>query len=75
MVNAYKQIVIIQPGGRVVVASEELPEGRQAEVIVLVDRDARRKSYANLFGSGKGAFSTPREADEFLRQERERWED
>ncbi len=37
MVRAVKQIVTIQPGGRVEVRSDQLPEGKQAEVIVLVD--------------------------------------
>jgi len=32
-------------------------------------------SYAALFGSGKGAFATPAEADHFLRSEREQWEE
>ncbi len=32
-------------------------------------------SYAALFGSGKGAFATPEEADHFLRAEREQWEE
>jgi len=31
--------------------------------------------YATLFGSGKGAFATPAEADHFLRSEREQWEE
>lgn len=74
MVNAYREIVTIQPGGRVEVASDQLPAGRQAEVIVLVSQETRRKSYASLFGSGKGAFVTPQEADAFLRRERDRWE-
>jgi hypothetical protein len=39
-VTAIKQTVTIQPGGRVEVVSDELPEGRQAEVIILVDHTA-----------------------------------
>ena len=31
-------------------------------------------SYTALFGSGKGAFATPAEADDFLRAERDQWE-
>ncbi len=37
-VTAIKQTVTIQPGGRIEVVSDELPEGRQAEVIILVDQ-------------------------------------
>ena len=36
MVQAIKQVVVIQPGGRVEIVSADLPVGREAEVIVLV---------------------------------------
>lgn len=75
MVTAVKQIVTIQEGGRVEVTSAELPEGRLAEVIVLVDQLAPPKSYLSLFGTGKGGFATPEEADAFLRKERDSWDD
>lgn len=32
-------------------------------------------NYTALFGSGKGAFATPAEADNFLRAERDQWEE
>ena len=73
MVRAVQQTVTIQPGGRVGVTSTELPEGQQAEVIVLVREQPRTKSYASLFGCGRGAFSSPDEADAFLRKERDAW--
>ncbi len=31
--------------------------------------------YTAFFGSGKGAFATPAEADNFLRAERDQWEE
>ena len=74
MVRAIKQTVTIQPGGRVEITSDELPEGRQAEVIILVNSDAPVKKYLSLFGSGKGGFATPEQADAFLRRERDEWE-
>lgn len=75
MVRAHKQTVTIQPGGRVEIASDQLPVGRQAEVIVLVNEEPREPHYQTLFGSGKGGFSSPAEADASLRKERDRWED
>jgi hypothetical protein len=36
---------------------------------------ARPPSYRALFSSGRGAFATPQEADEFVRQERDAWEE
>lgn len=73
MVQAIKQTVTIQPGGRIEVASSEFPVGAQAEVIVLVVRDVPSKRYADLIGSGSGSFATPEEVDAFLRQERDAW--
>ena len=75
MVTAVKQIVTIQPGGRVELSSDELREGQQAEVIVLVERPTSSKSYLALFGAGKGAFPDSETADAFLRLERDAWED
>jgi hypothetical protein len=37
MVAAIKQLVTVQPGGRVEISSSELTPGTQAEVIVLVE--------------------------------------
>ncbi len=55
MVRAVKQTVVVQPGGRVELASDELPAGRQVEVIVLLQPEGPKKRLADLFGSGKGA--------------------
>jgi hypothetical protein len=33
------------------------------------------KNYAAFFGAGKGVFATPQEADHFIRQERDAWEE
>jgi hypothetical protein len=73
MVRAIKQTVTIKLGGRIEVTSDQLPEGRRAEVIILVEQEPPPKSYSGLFGSGRGAFATPEEADAFLRRERDAW--
>ena len=36
--------------------------------------DNKRTDYLALFGSGRGGFATPQEADEFIRQERDAWD-
>ncbi len=33
------------------------------------------KHYAAFFGAGRGVFATPQEADRFIRQERDAWEE
>jgi len=73
MVRAVKQTVTIKKGGRIEITSDELPVGRQAEVIILVQPDRPSKRYSDLFGSGKGAFATPEEVIAFLRRERNAW--
>ena len=35
---------------------------------------ANTTNYAALFGSGKGAYAGPAEANNFLREERDQWE-
>ncbi|MDX2033336.1 MAG: hypothetical protein SF339_21860 [Blastocatellia bacterium] len=32
-------------------------------------------NYANYFGAGKGVFSTPEEVDQFIRAERDAWDE
>jgi hypothetical protein len=74
--TAIKQTVTIGPGGRVEVVSAELPEGRQAEVIVLVTPEsgppARRLT--DFLGAGRGLYSDTDDADRSLRRERDAWE-
>ena len=36
--------------------------------------DNKRTNYLALFGSGRGGFATAQEADEFIRQERDAWD-
>jgi hypothetical protein len=73
MTQALRQRVTIQPGGRIAIQSDRLTAGQSAEVIVLIEDAAPEASNVSLFGSGRGAFATPEEADEFLRRERDRW--
>lgn len=36
--------------------------------------EKKRTDYLALFGSGRGGFATAQEADEFIRQERDAWD-
>jgi hypothetical protein len=75
MMNAIRQRVTVQPGGRIELYAPELEPGSHAEVIVLHESDkaSGRRLLSALLGSGKGAFSGPEEADRFLSGERESW--
>ncbi len=74
MVRAIQQIVRIHPGGRIEIRSDELPEGHEAEVIVLVQSPEPSPRYAGFFGTGRGAFPTAAEADAVPRGERDAWQ-
>jgi hypothetical protein len=69
-----RQTVIVEPGGRVTVEDRELPAGARAEVTVRVEHLAQSVDYRALWGSGKGTYRTPEEADAFLRGERDAWD-
>ena len=75
MEQAFRKTVIIQPGGFIEIRSDELPAGAEAEVIVIVRAEEPPSSYASLFGSGRGSYPTPQEADDFIRGERDAWEE
>jgi hypothetical protein len=49
---------------------------KQAEELLRQKQSAQPTTdYIALFGSGKGSFATPAEADSFLRAERDQWEE
>ena len=75
MVNAIRQKVIVQPGGRIELHAPELKPGTHAEVIILEDSpQPPGRSLRSLIGTAKGCFSSPEEADAFLSQERDSWD-
>ncbi|MBD2312863.1 hypothetical protein H6G20_14415 [Desertifilum sp. FACHB-1129] len=73
MQSALRQAAIVKPGGIVEVRSPDLAPGTRVEVIVIVEDSTPARSLRSIIGSGKGCFSTPQAADEFIHQERERW--
>jgi hypothetical protein len=62
-VTAIKQTVTIQSGGRVEVISGELPEGHQAEVIILVDPSRETHRPIDPVRDGLGPLSEIRATD------------
>ena len=77
MTTAVKQIVTIQPGGRIELCAPEFTPGARAEVIVLLEGNSpgeKRRPLSSFVGAGKGSFRTAEEVDEFIRRERDAWE-
>ncbi len=87
MMNAIRQWVTVQAGGRIEFVSPELRPGSHAEVIVLPDAVSNNPAppseptpdeialpLAGFIGSGKGCFTGAAEVDAFIRNERDAWE-
>lgn len=75
MREALREKVTIQPGGRIEVESRTLPEGLQAEIIVLLDDTVPRPVLMSaMIGAGKGCYNSPEDVDAFIRCERDAWE-
>jgi hypothetical protein len=72
---AIKQDTTIQPGGIIHIHSAELPEGAQAQVIVLVEQQPPLTfpTMLSLLGAAKGGFKSAAEVDAFIRAERDAW--
>jgi hypothetical protein len=85
MVRAIKDRVTVGAGGRIEIARPDLPEGTQAEVIILVEEPAGTQPGASLdrnirpltsfIGKCRGTYgNTPEEADRYLRELRDEWD-
>ena len=70
------QVKLLPPNDlvKLIKQAAELLEQKQAAPAVSPANKVRT-NYAALFGSGKGAFATAAEADNFLRAERDQWEE
>ena len=76
MLHAIKQQVIVPPDGVLKIYSKELQPGSQAEIIVILKQlpPPTPQGLLRFMGKGKGAFATPKQADSFIRGERDSWE-
>jgi hypothetical protein len=77
--HAIRRHVQIQAGGTVTLQDADLPEGAEAEVIVLVaseaDEAAPLPPMTSMIGAAPGGFDTPADADAYVRSLRDEWED
>lgn len=73
--QAVKRQVTVQAGGVIEIRVPEFTPGTVAEVIVLESFEPRpERTLTSFIGKGKGCFTTPEEADAFLRKERQLWD-
>lgn len=78
MQTALRMTVLVQPGGKIELTDQELPEGQSVEVIVLLPSTSvvPRRSILDVLADAPGhlAFQTADEVDSYLREERDAWE-
>lgn len=55
-------------------SDERLELIKGLENSLLIEENHEKPDYLALFGSGHGGFATPDEADEFIRKERDAWD-
>lgn len=77
MVQAIKKRVRVGAGGTIAVQDPALPEGAEAEVIVLLGEAVPAKEVpplASMLGAARGLFASPEEIDEYIRDLRDEWD-
>ena len=81
MIQAYTQETTVQAGGKIIVASPDLPVGTKVQVVLLVNQThpvssppGGGKSLSSFIGTGSGQFKSASEVDAFIRAERDAWE-
>ena len=71
---------IVQAGGVLEVHLPEFPPaGTETEVLVIYDPQSQAsvppRPFTSLQGAAKGIFATPEDADRFISEERDAWEE
>ncbi|MEK7793554.1 MAG: hypothetical protein AAB353_03450 [Candidatus Hydrogenedentota bacterium] len=74
--NIVRQRTVVKSGGTIEIHDPALPEGANADVTVVVERnDASLPLLSSLIGAAKGCFSSAEEIDQYLDQLRNEWDD
>jgi hypothetical protein len=77
MATAIQLRTTVLPGNRVEVSAPELPEGRGATVLILLDDPSPpKRRLSDVLGQYAGGqlFRSAEEVDAYLRAERESWD-
>ncbi len=66
----------VQPGGRVEVASPELEAGQTVDVVVTRSSSTERRSVVDILAEAPGhrLFTTGKEVDDYIKEERASWD-
>lgn len=73
--TAFRTQAVVQPGGIIHIQDAHLVPGNLAEVIIFetTQFSEKQKGVMDFFGAAKGNFNSTKEADLFLRKERDKW--
>ena len=75
MIQAIKERVTVQAGGKIEITHPELLAGTEAEVLIMIEQPLTEPlPLASFVGKGKGCFTSAEEVDAFIRAERDAWE-
>lgn len=76
MMRELRRTATVQPGGIVMLYSNDLPIGATVDVIVRFEPGITPvpKTLVSFIGAAKGNFTDPDAVDQFIRQEREAWD-
>ena len=67
---------MVQPGGKVEIASPELEAGQTVDVVVLHESNAKGRSIMEILNSGpeRRLFQTAEEVKDYLAEEKASWD-
>ena len=76
MENALHVRTTVQTGGRVEVASPELEAGQTVDVVVTRSSSTERRSVVDILAEAPGhrLFTTGKEVDDYIKEERASWD-
>jgi hypothetical protein len=75
MIQAIKERVTVQAGGKIEITHPELLAGTEAEVLIMIEQPSTEPPpLVSFVGKGKGCFTSADEVDAFIRAERNAWE-
>ena len=76
MVKTIQSRTVVLPGHRIEIQSPDLPEGKSALVLIILEYDENPKKTwtENLQGYRGGLFKTAKEVDDYIREERASWD-
>jgi len=77
MTEMIRKRATVEPGGRIEITLPELETGTEVEISIQpqIKKTEAGKSLMDFWGSARGLFNSGEEVDEFVRGDRDAWEE